>query len=143
MSDKYSSWKSKAEAHDTLHLGTNKGRVKDDLSCSICYPLLVTNRKFIRFWKWYTQIIPQVADFTSKTEEVFSEYLECMKLPSGKDRNNRVKGKIGKLLACMSYDSSPNMSEGQIRQKIIEITHLSQNFERSIERVEDFWKECT
>ena len=143
MSDKYSSWKEKAETHDTLHSGISKGRVKDDLSCSKCYPLIVTNRKFIRFWKWYAQTIPQVTDYTSKTEEVFSEYLECIKLPPGKDRNNRVKGKIGKLLACMRYNSSPNISEGQIRQKIIEITHLSQNFERSIERVEDFWKECT
>ena len=89
MSDKYTSWKEKAEAHDTLHLGTNKGKkVKDDLSCSICYPLLVVNKKFIRFWKWYTQIVPQVTDYTSKTEEVFTEYLDCTILPQGKDDNN-------------------------------------------------------
>jgi hypothetical protein len=52
-----------------------------------------------------------------------------MKLPKGKDRDNRVKGKIGKLLSCMRYESSPTIKEGEIRHKVIEITQLSQNLE--------------
>src|SRR5688572_2572400 len=140
MSDKYSTWKTRAEQHDATHFNPDRRRIKEDLSCSQCYPLIVTNKKFIRFWKWYREVIPQVIDHTSKTEEVFSQYLEVYQEYDSKDRSNRIKGKIGKLLGCMRYENSPELTESEIRQKLLEITNISLNFEKPVKQIEEFWK---
>src|ERR1700743_2027546 len=140
MSDKYSTWKERAEKHDAQHEGLSTTRLKQDFSCKICHPLLVTNRRFIRFWKWYQKEIPQAIECTGKTEQVFTEYLACINQPQTKDRDNRIKGKIGKLLGCIRYHDRPQLTEKEIRQRLIEITVASEDFEKSVKKAEELWE---
>src|SRR3954453_3973951 len=117
MSDKYKSWKKKAERHDRLHDPTlPRTHWKEDLSCKECYPLLDTNKKFIRFWKWYRKIIPEAKDvgYTSKTEETFTEILALVKEKLSKDRDYKIRGKIGKLLESIRYDTSPELKKKRL-----------------------------
>jgi len=138
MSDKYRSWKEKAEKHDRLHDPTvPRTHWKEDLSCKECYPLLVTNRKFIRFWKWYRRTVPEAKDmgYTSKTEETFTEILALIKEEPSNDRDYKLRGKIGKLLGCIRYDNVPKLKEKEIRKKLLDRIVISDGFEKSSKEI--------
>ena len=102
MSDKYHQWKERIEKHEVTY---DIKRFNDN-SCRQCYPATVTDKKFIRFWKWYREKVLETESFSAKTEEFFNEYLE-----EGQDfdtrkwkRNNRlnnIRRKITKLLSSM------------------------------------------
>ena len=147
MSDKYSSWKKRQDTHDTLHHSTvpTKG-IKEDLSCNLCHPLLVTNRKFIRFWKWYQKEVPQVEAYSGKTEETLSELLTVIEekitkhQKQNKDREQRIISKIGKLLGCMRYRECPINKESIIRKDLIEIIVASDGFKKSLKESEELWE---
>src|SRR4051794_27060580 len=138
MSDKYKSWKEKAERHDRLHdLTLPRTHWKEDLSCKECYPFLVTNKKFIRFWKWYRKIVPETKDmgYTSKTEETFTEILALVKEKLSKDREYKIRGKIGKLLGSIRYDKSPELKEKEIGKRLLSRIIISDSFEKSSEEI--------
>jgi len=138
MSDKYRTWKEKAEKHDRLHDPTvPRIHWKEDLSCKECYPLLVINRKFVRFWKWYRRTIPEVANmgYTSKTEETFTEMLVLIKEEQSKDRDYKIRGKIRKLLGCIRYDESPKLKEKEIRNKLLDRIVISDGFKKSSKEI--------
>ena len=130
MSDKYSLWKQRAESHDQSHdLAMEK--FYEDFSCEVCYPTLVTSKKFIRFWKWYEKEIPEVMNYTIKTEEIFLEVLESIKEQDTK----RLKNKIGILLRCMRYKESPKLTEKEIEEKIIRIAVITRGFEQASKEI--------
>ena len=142
MSDKFQYWKERTEKHDLIH----DIRKINDNSCKQCYPAAITDKKFIRFWKWYREEIPEVEECTAKTEEFFNEYLE-----EGQDfdtrkwkRNNRlnnIRGKITKLLSSMRYSESPKITEQEIGERLIEMTVASNKFEGSIKKAKELWTE--
>ena len=72
MSDRFYQWKEWTEKHDVMH---NTAKFNDNL-CKQCYPITITDKKFMRFLKWYRKEIPEVTDFSAKTKEFFQEYLE-------------------------------------------------------------------
>ena len=121
MSDKYEFWKKKAEKHDLYHDPTTAIRWRKDFSCKICQPYIVTNKRFIRFWKLYKKLIPEVEEYTGKTEEIFTELLECIEEKQSKERDNKIKGKIGKLLGYMRYNAKLGKTESEIREELITI----------------------
>src|SRR3954462_15904076 len=138
MSDKYKSWKEKAEKHDRFHDPTlPRMHWKEDLSCKECYPLLVTNKKFIRFWKWYRKIVPEAKDmrYTSKTEETFTEILALVKEKSSKDSDYKIRGKIGKLSGSIRYDKSPELKEKEIGEKLLSRILVSDSYDKASEEV--------
>src|SRR5438874_430490 len=142
MSEKYSTWKERAEKHDTQHEGLGTiTRPKQDLSCKVCHPLLITNRRFIRFWKWYRKEIPQAMECSGKTEQVFTEYLECINQPQTKDRDNRIKGKICKAQEGIRYNDKPQLTEKEIRHRLLNITAASDSFDKSVKKAEELWEE--
>ena len=144
MSDKYYQWKERTEKHEIDH---NKEKTNDK-SCSQCYLSVTTDKKFIRFWKWYRKEIPEVENYSAKTEEFFYEYLD-----EGQDfdtrkwkqnnRANSIKGKITKILSSMRYRERPQITEREIGELLIEITVASNKFEKSMKRTEELWTEYT
>jgi hypothetical protein len=144
MSDKYRSWKAKNEKHDLGH-GTDTKNRKEDFSCRECHPMLVTNKKFIRFWKWYMKYVPEVKDYSGKTEEIFTELLTCIREKCegkrSKDIDNRIKGKIGKLLGNMRYEESPKKTEREIGEELLVIIAASNSFEKSMKETKELYDE--
>src|ERR1051326_3916539 len=142
MSDKFQHWKERTEKHDLIH----DIRKINDNSCKQCYPAAITDKKFIRFWKWYREEVPEVEECTVKTEEFFNEYLE-----EGQDfgtrkwrRNNRlnsIREKITKLLSSMRYSESPKITEQEIGERLIEMTAISKKFIKSMKEAGELWTE--
>ena len=136
MSDKYNTWKERAEKHDLNHNTTIRNKVKIDFSCNKCYPSNLIGKNFKRFWKWYKNEVPEVESYSAKTEDIFIEFLnEGNDFDTGKWNNvtkNRIKGKIGKLLGSMRYNESPKQVEKDIGEKLIIMTIASDKFEKSV-----------
>ena len=144
MSDKYRTWSNRAIIHDGYHHGSLRGKgIKEDLSCGKCHPLLVTNKRFIRFWKWYRKEVPQVLSYSGKTEEVLMELLPIIDEKKSKDRNERIVMKITKLLSCMRYSEQPINKESIIRDDLIRIIVASENFEKPLNEIEELLDEFT
>ena len=150
MSDKYISWKLRHDKHDENHIsGTPKRFWKEDFSCDKCYPYLITNRKFIRFWKCYQQIVPEVQEkgYSGKTEEIFMEYLnlggDFDTRKHDKNTRYRLSGKMGKLLGSIRYNETPKITETEIIQQLIGITVASKKFEKSVRKTLELWEEYT
>src|ERR1043165_4365671 len=150
MSDKYSSWKARNDKHDENHISGKPRRFwKEDFSCDQCYPYMMTNKKFIRFWKCYQQIVPEVQEkgYSGKTEEIFTEYLtlggEFDIRKHDKNTQYRLNGKIGKLLGSIRYNKIPKITEKEIRQKLIELTVASEKFEKSVQKTLELWEKYT
>ena len=90
MSNKYESWRKRAASHDLLHDPSKSNiRTINDPSCKVCYPMMQTNRKFMRFWEWYGKIISESKEYTSNTEERFSELLMIKICSEFKERIKR------------------------------------------------------
>ena len=141
MSDKYESWKEKARKHDLYHDPEAEIRWKEDYSCKECHPYIVTNKRFGRFWKWYKSFVPEVRQYTGKTEEIFTELLGNIEEEQSEERDNEIKGKIGKLLGRMRYEESPKLTEKEIRRELIIIIAASNNFERSMKKTQKIYEE--
>jgi len=138
MSNRYKSWKEKAERHDRLHDPTvPRTHWKEDLSCRECHSIPVTNKKFIRFWKWYRRIVPEVKNmgYTNKTEETFTEMLALIKKEPSKDRDYKIRGKIGKLLGSIRYNESPKLKEKEIGNQLLKRIVISDGFEKSSKEI--------
>ena len=52
--------------------------------------------------------------YTGKTEEVFTEMLALTREESSKDRDFKLREKIGKLLGCIRYDESPKLKKEKL-----------------------------
>ena len=141
MSDRYESWKERARKHDLYHDPETTIQWKEDYSCKECHPYMVTNRRFRRFWKWYRNLVPEVKEYTGKTEEIFMELLESVEKEQSDERDNKIKGKIGKLLGRMRYDISPELTEKEIRKELIIMIAASNSFERSVKKAKEIYEE--
>ena len=133
MSNKYESWKKRAVSHDLLHdpLKSNI-RAINDPSCKICYPMIQTNRKFMRFWEWYGKIIPESKEYTSNTEEKFSELLIIRK----NEENKETIKKVGQMISTIRYSDKPKLTEKEIWTHIMTRIIVSDGFERTNEETE-------
>src|SRR5437764_10168903 len=101
---------------------------------------MITNKKFNRFWKWYKNLIPEVKEYTGKTEEMLMELLESVKKEQSDKRDNEIRGEIGKLLGRMRYSRSPKLTEKEIRKELMVIIAASNGFERTMKRTRKFMK---
>jgi len=132
MSNKYESWKKRATSHDLLHdpLKSNI-RAINDPSYKVCYPMIQTNRKFMRFWEWYGKVIPESKEYTSNTEERFSELLII------KDEENKetIK-KVGQMISTIRYSDKPKLTEKEIWTHIMTRIIASDSFEKTNEETE-------
>ena len=132
MSNKYETWKKRAASHDVLHDPSKLNiRAINDPSCKVCYPMIQTNRKFMRFWEWYGKVIPESKEYTSNTEERFSELLII------KDEENKetIK-KVGQMISTIRYSDKPKLTEKEIWTHIMTRIIASDSFEKTNEETE-------
>ena len=102
---------------------------------------MITNKKFNRFWKWYKNLIPEVEEYTKKTEEMLMELLESVEKEQSDKRDNEIRGEIGKLLGRMRYSRSPKLTEKEIRRELMVIIAASNSFERTMKRTREIYEE--
>src|SRR3984957_606766 len=64
MSDIYEKWLRNKDLHITKKHELNQEEYTKDLSCDICYPVryigVEEERKFLKFWEIYLEIVPQI-----------------------------------------------------------------------------------
>ena len=67
MSDRYHTWKNRADKHDLNHNTDRRNGIKD-ISCNICNSLddIIIGKKFKRFWKWYKIEVSEVQSYSKK-----------------------------------------------------------------------------
>ena len=132
MSNKYDLWKRRATNHDLLHDPSKSNiRTNNDPSCKVCYPMIQTNRKFERFWRWYGKIIPESKEYTSNTEERFSELLTI----ESREYKETIK-KVGQMISTIRYSNKPKLTEKEIWEHIITRIIASDKFEKTNEETE-------
>src|ERR1043166_1969688 len=132
MSNKYESWRKRAASHDLLHDPSKSNiRTINDPSCKVCYPMMQTYRKFMRFWEWYGKIISESKEYTSNTEERFSELLMIKN-----EENKETIKKVGQMISTIRYSDKPKLTEKEIWTHIMTRIIASDGFERTNEETE-------
>ena len=73
--------------------------------------------------------------YTNKTEETFTEMLVLIKKEPSKDRDYKIRGKIGKLLGSIRYNESPKLKEKEIGNQLLKRIVISDGFEKSSKEI--------
>src|SRR6266487_1922516 len=85
-------------------------------------------------------MIPEVKEYTEKTEEMLMELLESVEKEQSDKRDNEIRGEIGKLLGRMRYSRSPKLTEKEIRRELMVIIAAS-SFEQTMKRTREIYEE--
>ena len=142
MSNKYHNWKKCVEQHDEFEHEpiTFRNKKREDYSCKICHPQQYTDKKFKRFWKQYSEEIPEAIDYSGKTEDMLHELLKCINSETEEEKK-RIREYAAKVISYIRYSKSPERTEKEISERIMEMIVASDNFEKSVKKSEETWEE--
>src|ERR1044072_3223610 len=142
MSNKYHNWKKRVEQYNEFEHGpiTFRNKKREDYSCKICHPQQYTNKRFKRFWKWYSEEIPEAIDYSGKTEDMLHELLKCINSEI-KEERKRIREYTAKVISYIRYFKSPEKTEKEIAERIMEMILASDNFEKSVKKSKETWEE--
>src|SRR3984957_12721079 len=116
MSDIYEKWLRNKDLHITEKHELNQEEYTKDLSCNICYPIryigIEEEREFLKFWKIYLELVPQISkegynlltivSFTKLINTQQEEFIEAAtKLIWSAEYNKKLKYRIRGLIEIL------------------------------------------